>query len=225
MGGGNGRKWEENGRKTGRYTHFTVPVPLLSRRSKTLPTFPFVKINSLHSPTEKWAFFLLSRHSPPQRLRGRLALGCSGTVSMRPEAKMEEKCTGQRCDTVRPPVPSAAEALPNDGPCSLATPPRPPPPPRASRPETLTQPTIVLYLRLKSCIDIHVIVGSVWQCCVLSRSPGVHLSDASDQSPAEEGKGLRRDCGDPTKGKRTIGGCAGSRNAGYHFGIGRLRHT
>ena len=52
-----GGKWEENGIK---YPFFTVPFPPFSRRSKTFPPVPFVKISAPHSPTGKWEFLPLT---------------------------------------------------------------------------------------------------------------------------------------------------------------------
>ena len=51
-----GGKWEENGRKMGRNTHFSQ----FFGRSKISPTDPFAKLNPPHSPTEKWELLPLT---------------------------------------------------------------------------------------------------------------------------------------------------------------------
>ena len=56
-----GRKKGGNGSKLGGGTYFFgVPFPPFFRRSKTFPTFPFVKTKSPQSPKEKWGTFPLS---------------------------------------------------------------------------------------------------------------------------------------------------------------------
>ena len=52
-----GEKWEKNGTQ---YPFFRVPFFPFFRRSKILPTVPFVKTSALHSPTDKWAFWPLT---------------------------------------------------------------------------------------------------------------------------------------------------------------------
>ena len=55
---------EENGTKMGQKWEeipiFHSPIAPFSRRSKTFPTVPFVKISSPHSPTAKWDFLPLT---------------------------------------------------------------------------------------------------------------------------------------------------------------------
>ena len=50
-------EWEKNGTK---YLFFSVPFSPLLRRLKIFPPVPFVKISSLHSPTEKGDFLPLT---------------------------------------------------------------------------------------------------------------------------------------------------------------------
>ena len=72
---GCGEKWDENGRKTGRNTHFSQShfFPF-SRRSKTFPAVPFVKISAPHLQ-RKMGIFATHRHSLPRRLLRMLGLG------------------------------------------------------------------------------------------------------------------------------------------------------